>query len=323
MKRFHIGIILYERCTSSMVTGFWDIFGLANQMYKNEKGYAPFSLELIGVSKEPVRSFSGLSMAPKKTLRSRLAADLIYVPGFIGDVDTVIAEEQRLIKWLSHVDRSKTIVTAACNGNVLLAESGVLDHKRGTTHWSLTELFRQRYPQIVFEPEKILVDNNDTISAAGVTAFYNLGLHIIQRFLNPDIALNCAKVFLVDAGRKLQLPYQVYQVPTTHGDAQVAGLQTWIETNLQNEFTMNELAERASLGSKTLLRRFKRATGETPLVYQQKLRIETAKRLLETNDKTFNEITWEVGYRDVSSFHKKFKMETGLTPSEYRSKFLL
>ncbi len=307
-----------------MVTGFWDILSLADQLSFDQAGRHPFELELVGTRQASVQSFSGLSFTPKQTIDSMTSADLVYAPGFLGDPDAVLEKERKLINWISQIDRTKTIVSAACNGNLLLAASGILNGKRATTHWSLVPRLRSEFSQVLLEPEKIIVDNTDIISAAGVTAFYNLGLHIIQRFINAEISLACAKIFLVDAGRKLQSPYQIYQVSKSHGDEEIVEAQNWLEAHLEDEISVDELAQKVNLGQKTFQRRFKKATGETPLLYIQKLRIETAKRLLESGTyKTFHEITWKVGYNDASSFHKRFKLETGLTPAEYRSKFVL
>lgn len=306
-----------------MVTGFWDIITLANHLHEQQSGYAPFKPELIGVSKKPIYSFSGLQFVASQTIRSKRKFDIVYVPGFIGEADRVVEQEDKLITWLNKINQSRTILSAACNGNFLLASAGVLDHKKATTHWSLVQQFRCTFKAVTLQPEKIIVDNGNVISAAGVTAYFNLALHIIQRFTNADIALACAKIFLVDAGRKLQTPYQVFQFPKAHGDEPILKIQDWLEDNYKEKISLDKLADLGKLGKKTLLRRFKKSTGETPQLYVQKLRIETAKRLLESKDLTFNEVTWKVGYNDVSSFHKAFKSETGLTPIDYRNRFSL
>lgn len=253
--------------------------------------------------------------------RTRPAPDVIYVPGFIGDTDEITTKNKPTIRWLRKMNKDKTIMTAACNGNFLLAHAGVLEGQRVTTHWSLTTKLGRDFKNIDIEPEKILIDNGKVISAAGVTAYQNLALHLVQRLSDSDIALACAKIFLVDAGRKIQKPYQIYDFPKTHGDELIVNVQEWMERNFKEQFSLDKLAEVGRLGKKTLQRRFRKATGETPRLYMQKLRIETAKRILESADRTFNEITWEVGYNDASSFHKAFKLETGLTPIDYRNKF--
>lgn len=321
-KTQNIGIVIYQNCTASMVAGFWDIISLANQLYQQESDEPLFRLELVSETATPIHSFSGLSFTPHKTITSKNDYDIIYIPGFVGDCDEILQLEKNTIGWLSGMASSgKVILTAACNGNFLLAQSGALDNKKATTHWSLIHKFASDYKNISVEPEKIIVDNGNIISAAGVTAYFNLALHIIQRFAGADISLSCAKIFLVDAGRKIQTPYRVFQFSKTHGDELITKAQDWLEDNYKEKNSAGELAELFKIGKKTFFRRFKKATGETPQAYLQKLRIETAKRLLESEDMTFNEVTWQVGYNDASSFHKAFKLETGLTPMDYRNKF--
>ena len=123
--------------------------------------------------------------------------------------------------------------------------------------------------------------------------------------------------------KSLQKPYETYNVPKKHGDDIIEKTQDWIESNFKEPITLESMTEVSRLGKRTLIRRFKKATGDTPLVYLQKLRVENAKRLLEGTGNTFNEITWQVGYEDVSSFQRLFKSETGLSPKEYRAKFSL
>jgi transcriptional regulator GlxA family with amidase domain len=318
-----VGIVVYESCTSSMVTGFWDLLSLANQLHRQDHGTSLFCLELIGKDKSPINSFSGLAFTAHKTIRAKSDYDLIYVPGFMGDVEAILEKEQKIIQWLRVMHGSGVVLSAACNGNFLLGASGVLDHKKATTHWNLASKFRDKYKAVILQPDRIIVDNGNIISAAGVTAYLNLGLHIIQRFSGPGLSLFCAKIFLVDAGRKIQTPYQISHFSKNHNDENIGRAQDWLENNYKEKFSLDRLANLVGLTPKTLLRRFKKATGETPQIYLQKFRIETAKRLLESKDITFNEVTWDVGYNDVSAFHKVFKQETGLTPIKYREKFYL
>lgn len=193
----------------------------------------------------------------------------------------------------------------------------------GISYWRKLEFFRERYKEISLEPEKIIIDSGSVISAAGVTAYQNVALFLVKRYGSKELALTSAKVFLVDSGRKIQTPYQMFQVAKNHGDDEVVGLQDWLEKKFNENITLEKMMEVCNLGKKELMRRFKKVMGETPLIYLQKIRIENAKRLLEPQRVSFNEITSKVGYNDVSSFHKVFKLQTRLTPTEYRSKFSL
>lgn len=321
-KSLKIGVLVYPNCTASMITGVWDILSLANEFNDKSKNDKPFFvLSLIAENNLPISTFSGLTFTPHKTIKTKETFDIIYIPGFMSEVDATIALNNKLINWISKLDLDKTIITAACNGNFLLAASGKLENKAATTHWSLINKMRRDYEKIKLCPEKIIADNGNIISAAGVTSYFNLALHLIQRFIGADIALACAKVFLVDSGRKIQTPYQMFEFSKSHGDDLILKTQDWIECNYKENITISKLERVANCSGKTLTRRFQKATGLSPSAYIQKMRIETAKRLLESKDMTFNEVTWDVGYSDSSSFHKAFKLETGLTPIEYRLKF--
>jgi transcriptional regulator GlxA family with amidase domain len=167
----------------------------------------------------------------------------------------------------------------------------------------------------------IIIDEGDIVSAAGVTAYMNLAMHLVAKHGSMEIASQCSKVFLVDSGRKVQTPYLIFSTPKNHGDKEIVKVQEWIEHNYQSQLSVDSLMNESTLSRRTLVRRFKSATGDTPVEYLQRVRIEKAKRFLETTNKTFSEITWDVGYNDISSFQRLFKVHTRLTPREYRSKF--
>ena len=304
-----------------MAMGVLDILSLANTQSDGKKPL--FEIEILSGNGKPVNSFNGYLLTPAASIKSHARYDLIYVPGFLGDPLEIISSEKDVIEWLRAQYKKGVVLTAACNGNLLLAESGVLKNKQATTHWSLKDFFKERYPSIHLTPEKIIVDEGDVISAAGVTAYNNLALHLVSKFGSAEIAAYCSKVFLVDSGRKVQTPYLIFSAPKNHGDEEIKKIQEWIEVNYEKPFTLESLLEKSSLGKRTMIRRFKSATGDTPLEYLQRIRIEKAKRFLETTSKTFSEITWDVGYNDISSFQRLFKINTQLTPREYRNKFTL
>ena len=323
MTSLKMGIFIYQHCTASMVLGVVDILSVANMQSGLANERSLFEIETISETGKPVRCFNGFLIDPNRSIRAKRKFDLIYIPGFIGDVDEILQREKRSIIWLRQQFKKGTKLAAACNGNFILAETGVLANRRATTHWNLMDKFRERYKNIHVQPERIIVDEGDIISAAGVTAYFNLALFLIERHGSKDLALTCSKIFLVDSGRKIQSPYEMYQFPKKHGDSEIEKAQNWLEKNFQIPVRLDQLAEVSNLGKKTLMRRFKVATGDTPLTYLKRVRVENAKRLLESKKLSFNEITWKVGYNDVSSFHKLFKSETGLSPSMYRTKFSL
>jgi transcriptional regulator GlxA family with amidase domain len=322
MKQYgmKVGIVAYENCTPSMIVGVMDIFAFANSHYRDNN---LFDVSIVTETGQPANGFSKFAIQAQRSIKTKSDFDLIYIPGFVGEVDGVIIKQKKLIDWLKKQYQSGVILAAACNGNFLLAETGALDRKKATTHWSLTNTFKLRYKQIAVEPEKILIDNGQVLSAAGVTAYFNLAIFLVGRYGSRDLALASAKVFLVDSGRRIQTPYQIFHTAKNHGDDEVVQVQEWLEANYSKAVTLEEMTHVCNLTKKTLTRRFKKVTGDSPMSYLQKLRVENAKRMLESKKVAFNEITWRVGYNDISSFHKVFKSETGLTPIEYRSKFSL
>lgn len=314
-----IGILAYTYCTSSMITGVADILSFAN----TQRSKTLFEVDIITPDGAPVLSFNKFPIAANKSFKTKTVYDLVYIPGFLADVNQVLQQEKNSIEWLKKQFKNGAKIAAACNGNFLLAETGILKNKRATTHWSLINEFRQRYRDVLLQPEKIIIDEGNILSAAGVTACINLSIYLVYRFGSPELASLCSKVFLVDSGRRIQTPYENYTLPKKHGDDSILQTQEWLERNFKEPISLDAIAQICNLGKRTLIRRFKRATGDTPLVYLQRLRIENAKRLLEATGSTFSEITWQVGYEDVSSFQRLFKGETGLSPKEYRTKFSL
>jgi transcriptional regulator GlxA family with amidase domain len=313
-----IGILAYNQCTASMILGMMDILSLANT--QNKKSL--FTIHIVTKDGKPINSFTNYPIQPAHAIRS-MRFDLIYVPGFLGDPQSIISQEREIIEWLAQQHRRKVKLAAACNGNLLLAEAGVLKGKNATTHWSLKNFFQARYPEVKLQPERIIVDEGDIISAAGVTAYANLALYLIAKYDSIETASYCSKIFLVDSGRKVQTPYLIFSSPKSHGDPEVLSIQEWLETHYRGAVTIDSLLDQFNLSRRTLIRRFKKATGDSPLEYLQRIRIENAKHFLETTNKTFSEITWDVGYNDISSFQRLFKLSTRLTPREYRNKFTL
>jgi transcriptional regulator GlxA family with amidase domain len=318
-----VGILAYDGCTPSMIVGVLDILSFANGHYQERNKKDLFEVSIITETGQPANGFSKFPIQAQRSIKTKFEFDLLYIPGFVGELDTILLQQKKLIDWVKKQYQKSVTLAAACNGNFLLAETGALDKKKATTHWSLINTFKQRYEKITVEPEKILIDNGRVISAAGVTAYFNLAIFLVERYGSRDLALTSAKVFLVDSGRKIQTPYQMFHVTKNHGDEEIVQVQEWLEANFTRTVTLEKMTQVCNLTKKTLMRRFKSVTGDSPMSYLQKLRVENAKRMLESKKVAFNEITWRVGYNDISSFHKVFKSETGLTPIEYRSKFSL
>jgi transcriptional regulator GlxA family with amidase domain len=217
--------------------------------------------------------------------------------------------------------RSRRYLAANCSATFLLAEAGLLDGRLATTSWWLSGDFRRTYPKVRLTPDALVTKDERILCGAAFSACLNLGVEIIAEFLGPRAALSCARVMLVDVNRTTQLPYANLQEQVHHGDELVLRAQSVLLSNLRRPTQLEGLADRLRVTTRTLNRRFKAATGETPLEFLQKARIERARGLLETSRLSFDQIVERVGYEDASSFRRLFKRAVGISPHEYRRRF--
>jgi transcriptional regulator GlxA family with amidase domain len=199
-----------------------------------------------------------------------------------------------------------------------------LDGCPATSHWGYQDLFRRRYPKVRFDPAPNLVYADPAgriVTAGGTTSWHDLALHIIARHAGPAEALRIAKVYLLKWHDDGELPYAALVRPVPHGDAVARRCEDWLHANFRAADAIATAIERAGIPERTLKRRFKAATGVPLIAYLQNLRIEEAKRLLETTDLAADEIGARVGYADASFFRRLFKRLAGLTPGRYRRLF--
>lgn len=308
-----IAILAHDGCVSSGVNGFADAFAVANHL----SGQQDFTVRILSENRQAVQPFSGTALAVHGGLTESERWDAVYVPPSFGGV----GPSSRQMQWLRDVHESGALACAACAGVFFLAEAGILGAGPATTHWGLAEDFSARFPSVQLEAERLLVDGGNYICAGGLTAYFDLALHLIARFRSSELAASCAHTLLLDPGRVRQTPYMQLIGNPNHGDVVVAEVEQWLAENFSKQVSVAELAERACLGERTFLRRFTRATGKPPGRYLQALRVEHAKRLLETGTEAVEEIVQAVGYRDGPAFYRVFKGMTGLTPGEYRKRF--
>jgi len=311
-----VAILAYEGCIASGVSGFADVLGVANLL----AGKALFSTRVLSRGGEPVRAFAGPPVSTDGPLggpEGDAVWDAVYVPPSFGAGDP----PPDLTGWVSRAHASGAVACAACAGVFFLAGAGILSGRTATTHWALAGEFAARHPDVRLEPERLLVDGGDFVCAGGVTACFDLALHIVARFASPDLAASCARSLILDPGRARQTPYMNLAGVLEHGDEAVARAQRWLEENHGGPVVIDRLAAMVNLGGRTLLRRFRKATGRSPGEYLQALRIEHAKRLLESSGEGVEAVMERVGYRDAPAFYRLFKTMTGLTPGEYRRRF--
>ena len=321
----HVGILALENCMQSSVTGPFDLLSVASlewqRRFPGEKKDL-FHPMIITDDGSKVTCFNGITLSPQMGKEECGALDILFIPVVYGRLDPILSNRS-LIDWLREQHKKGTCICAVCAGVFLAAETGLLDNRQATTHWHLAADFQKRYPKVILKPEKMIVDAGDFITAGGVTAYMDLALYITGRFGSLELASGLSKALLIDPARRLQTPYTAFDFNLSHGDENILKVQHWMETHYTDTVFVLDLAKTAGLEPRTFARRFKRATGDTPLEYLQHLRIGKARTLLETTPDPVDAITWATGYEDISSFRRLFKKSTGLSPTAYRKKFSL
>ncbi|UCB50965.1 MAG: GlxA family transcriptional regulator [Deltaproteobacteria bacterium] len=321
MKR--VTILAMFNTMASTVTGPMDVFYQAGVIWNYFQGQEVtpfFKTEIVTTDGEPFRCLNGTRMLPDGSIRNVASTDLIIVSSILNIAKTMKYQGE-VVDWLKHHYRRGTHIATICTGAFVLAETGLLDGKTATTHWGAADEFRRRYPQIHLKPERLITDEGDLFCSGGMNAGTDLSLYLVEKYCGHEVALQSSKALISDIGRSLQAPYAIFQFQKDHNDRRILAVQKLIEENFDQDYPYEELASRFGMSRRTFERRFKAATGDTPLVYLQRVRVEAAKRLLESQKLSFDEITYRVGYEDSSTFRKIFLKQTGLRPKEYQRRF--
>ena len=318
-----VTILAMQYTMAATVISPMDVFYQAGVMWNvfNGKALTPyFDIRLVTSNGKPFRCLNGVRLIPDGSIYDVQETDLIVVSSIL-DIEKMLARQGEVVDWLQAMHRRGSYIATICSGAFVLAETGLLDGKTATTHWGFAEQFKKRYPKIDLKLERLITDEGSLFCSGGYNAGIDLSLYLVEKYCGHEVALQSSKSMISDIGRTTQAPYCMYQFRKDHNDDQILPVQEWIEKNYDRNFNYDLLAGIGGMSRRTMERRFKNATGETPLTYQQSIRVEVAKRLLENESRSFDEITYQVGYEDSSTFRKIFSKHTGLVPTEYRKKF--
>ncbi len=319
-----IGIPVIQHATAISVAAPRDILSFAEYHMGGEpqhKAGPTFQTEFVGLDDTPVRCGDSVWLTPQQVISNVGPYDVILVPSFNDRIEEGLEANRAFMPWLRECHQNGAVLATWCSGAFMLAATGVLDGKTATTHWAMAERFSAQFPQVDLQPDRMIVDEGDVITCGGATSFLSLGIYLIERFHSHEMAVQCAKMFLIDMDRPTQQPYADLTERMPHADETIRQVQHYIDTNPSEELPLKRLAEMANLSPKTFMRRFKEATGAPPATYVQHVRIEAAKQCLEQGEATVGEITFQVGYNDIRSFRRLFQRCVGLSPKDYRAKF--
>ncbi len=320
MKHISILVPNGENNLSSIV-GSYKILNRANDHWKAKTGRQGCKIQLVGVAAKV--SFHGdlFTVKPQINISEIERTDLIIIPSLNHNYDETVKKNKVIIKWIEQQYRKGSEVASICTGAFLLAESGLLKGKNCSTHWSAAENFRNRFPEINLQAEELITHEHGIYTNGGAFSFLNLVIYLVEKYFDRATAIYCSKVFQIDMDRQNQSQFIIFSGQKNHGDEVVNKAQNIIEKNLSEKISMETLSHKLNVSRRNFDRRFIKATGNTPVEYAQRVKMEAVKKYLEASKKNVNEVMYEVGYSDVKAFREVFKKVTGLSPVEYKKKF--
>ena len=312
-----LGLLIYPGAQMAAVHGLTDLFAVANRLAAQHSD-APWPL--LRVSHWQADGDG----APQRVFDSHPGAVgpllAVLIPPSIATLPDA-ASLSPLIEWLRAQHSNGATLCSVCIGVFLLAASGLLDGRDVTTHWTYAPLLAEQYPALRVKADSPIIDDGDLITSAGLMAWAELGLRLVDRLLGPSLASRTARFLAVEHRASTQQCGSHFAPILGHGDAAVLKVQHWLQASGAVEVSIGAMAQCAGLEERTFLRRFRGATGLKPTEYCQHVRVGKAREMLEFTNGTIDHIAWTVGYQDPSAFRAVFKKITGLAPSAYRLRF--
>lgn len=321
----HVSIVVFRECDPSIIYGVFDTLWAAGSFLKVPPCEPLFEPRIVSAEHGPLELITGVTIVPQDSIDDIEWTDIVFVPNVIVlTPEELHALDRRLITWIAKMHQKGALICSACGGSLVLAAAGLLAGRETTTHWSHVPVFRREFPDVRLHEDRILVqtgDGHSIVACGGASSWQDLALLLIARYGSSEEAIRISRSFLYQWHRDGQLPYASMAANVVHGDAVVLKCQTWLAENCDRADVITEVARVSGLPKRTFDRRFKAATGYSPLAYVQALRIEEAKHLLETGSAPVDAIGREVGYEDAASFRRLFRRLAGMPPGDYRRRF--
>jgi len=299
-----------------------DMFETVNKYLIESGKPSMFAIDFIGIDalsnieeRTSLLPYTAVSAAKAKS-------DLIFVPAFASAaMQENIAANKEFIPYLHTQYAQGASLISFCTGSFLLAASGLLNGRAATTHMEATDKFAQNFPEVLLQPHAIVTESGNIYTSGGATSSFHLKLYLIQKFCGRDIAVRTAKNFAIDLDRNNQLYFDQFKPDLSDDDDLVRMVQMFINERFSEIKNVEEALDEVPSSRRNIIRRFKQATGITPIRYLQKTKIEGAKKLLENTNKDILDVMLSSGYNDMKNFRSLFKTFTGLTPKGYREKY--
>src|SRR5450432_4527966 len=303
----------------SCITGSFNILNSANEHWKKIGNRPMMEITIAGFVTELKLDTGFFSIHPVNISETD-KPDLVIIPAISYD-DNLAKENAELIAWIRDQYKAGAEIATMCSGVFLLAYTGLLEGRNCSTHWNVADNFRRLFPNVNLLSDKLITAEKGIYTNGGAYSFLNLILFLVEKYFDRETAIYCSKIFQIDIERTSQSPFHIFQVQKNHGDDLVCQAQTYIEKNLSEKISFEELASKLAISRRNFDRRFIKATGNTPVEYLQRVKVEAAKSTLEKGRKSIFEVMYEVCYSDDKAFREVFRKITGMAPLEYKWKY--
>jgi len=317
----HVSILVLHDSVMASIVDARTMFAGVNEFLEAAGKPPLFKLQFVGLTRQ-VKLYNGVfSVYTDAFLDDVKKTDLIIVPAIGGDYKTTLKKNKDFVPWIVQQYKKGAEVTSLCTGAFMLASTGLLNGKECSSHWISADLFREMFPEVTLVDGRIVTEQQGLYSSGGASSYWNLLLHLVEKYAGREMAIRASKVFALEIDRKSQSPFIMFNGQKKHEDEPIKQAQEFIEQNITDKISVEDLSLKFAIGRRHFERRFKKATNNTPLEYIQRVRIEAAKKRFETSSMNVNEVMYDVGYSDIKAFRTVFKKITGLSPIDYRSKY--
>ena len=318
-----VTILAFQQSPATAITTIVDFFSFMSDGWHQAEiaSHAAFEVNIVTLDGKPIRCSEYCEIIPHCSFEQIRNTDLIIIPSISSAIAHLATEFQKVIAWLRQQYNKGAEIAAMGTGSFLLAETGLLDGKSSTTHWLFKEDFQKRYPQVNLNAERLITEESGLYCSGGGNSGVDLCLHILEKYYDFEASLLLSKLLVLYRNNSSQMPYVVFNAQKNHQDPEILNAQKWIEKHYFKNFLMDDVATNVGMSLRNFKRRFKTATGDSPLVYLQRLRVEAAKSALAGTNTRIETIASQVGYEDIAFFRKIFSRYTGESPSGYRQRF--
>jgi len=317
----NVSILTLKNAVIASIADCRYVFTTVNSFLAERGKEALFNVQLVGLTKEVKFNNGSFVIRADKLLHEVIENNLIIIPAVDGIMTASVHLNKEYAYWIAEQYKEGAEVASLSSGAFLLAFSGLLKGRECTTHWLYANELRYFYPSIHVVDEKMITDQHGLYSSGGGNAYWNLLMHLVEKYAGREMAIYAAKYFVVDLNKNFQSPFIVFHGLKDHEDKTIIDAQAYIEQHYKEKLSVDRLAAKFNTTRRTFERRFKKATRNTVAEYIQRVKIEGAKKQLEIGRKSINEIMINVGYSDTQTFRDIFKRITGVTPVDYKSKY--